>query len=268
MTPISSQNNARVKLAKRLRGKRARQLEGRFLIENRRDLQRALGQGFAIDFALFCPEVAGQDPGFCPPSTPAFEVSPQILAQLSYRQNPSGFVALMRSQPQRGLRELESAAMDTALVLDDLRVPGNIGALMRSADAAGIDAIVLVDSALDLYNPNIIRSSTGACFADSIYHLSGREALDVFRERGFQLIAADARADAAFYEIDFRRKTALILGAEDRGLRAIWRESCDALARIPMSGRLADSLNVSVCGAIFMVEMRRQRDLAFIQPAT
>ena len=127
------------------------------------------------------------------------------------------------------------------LVLDDLRVPGNIGALLRTADAAGLDAVILVDSALDLYNPNIIRSSTGACFCDDIYVLSSDDAAEYFARRGFQLLAADAGGDASVYDVALRRPSALILGTEDRGLSDYWRGRCHQLIRVP-SDRAADRL--------------------------
>ena len=262
MEQIASSQNSKIKLVNRLRSKRAREQEGRFLIENRRDLQRALRQGFVIDFALVCPQIAGESGDTGELGGRVYQITPQILKQLSYRENPSGFIAVMLSNAGRCLQDLADKTVSSIIVLDDLRKPGNIGALLRTALAAGIDAIFLVDSALDLYNPNIIRSSTGACFHGNIYHLTGQEAIGFLKEREFQIVAADASAELSLYQVDFLPRTAVILGTEDQGLRSFWADHCDQVACIPMFGTSVDSLNVSVTGAIFMYEMRRQRGSA------
>ena len=258
MAPITSLQNPKVKLAQRLRGKRQRQQEKRFVIEYGRDVKRALQQNYQMDFALICPEIAGSDAAPMASAAQTFHITPQLLKRLTYRENPTGIIAVMHGKASQGLPELEHHDPQSALVLDDLRVPGNIGALLRTADAAGIDAVILVDCALDLYNPNIIRSSTGACFGDHIYYLSSREAADYLERRGFQALAADAMGDATVFDVEMRQPAALILGAEDRGLSDFWRGRCDQLISVPMTGQLIDSLNVSVTGAIIMYEMRRQ----------
>ena len=164
----------------------------------------------------------------------------------------------MHSQLPKGRLWMEGACIRSALVLVGLRVPGNVGALMRSADASGCDAVLLVDCALDLYNPNIIRSSTGACFLDNIYRLTTGEAMDYLVGAGLEIVAADVGGNS-LYDAEFAAKTAIVLGAEDRGLSADWLSNADRRICIPMAGRAADSLNVSVSGAILMFELQRQR---------
>ena len=253
--PITSARNHKIKLINRLRRKRGRQIEDRFVIDYERDLRRALRQGYDIDFMLYCPELtAAPDGARCQ----AHEVTRSLLERVSYRENPDGIVAVMRGKPTKGLAELAQARVKQALVLVGLAVPGNIGALIRTADAAGLDAVILVDTALDLYNPNIIRSSAGACFGQTIYQLGSRETLTFLKSGEFQLVAADAAGPRTLYEIDFGSKTAVALGAEDRGLPQDWLENADQITRAPMNGGLSDSLNVSVCGALFMYEMIRQ----------
>ena len=260
MKQITSLQNSKVKLIRRLRGKRGRQQEGRFVIDGLRDLRRALHQGLEPDFLLCCPEMAGDNwAEGIDDRTQIYQVSPQILRQLGYRENPGGILAVMHSQAAQGLSELHAADLRYALLLVNLRKPGNIGALLRTADASKIDAVALVDVALDLYNPNIIRNSAGACFLDNIYQLDSGDALACFKSRDFQLVAADAQGETSLYDVDFRPATAVALGAEDRGLSRKWRANCDYLARIPMDGRLTDSLNVAVSGAIFMYEIHHQR---------
>lgn len=252
---ITSAQNSKIKLVKRLRGKRGRQQEGRFVIDYERDLRRALTQGYDIDFILTCPEFAAA------PDYPACEthsVTPALFKRVSYRENPAGLIAVMRGKPARCGPHLRASEIQQAIVLVGLTVPGNIGALMRSADAAGLDAVMLVDTALDLYNPNIIRSSTGACFRDNIYQLSGAEARTFVKAEGFQLVAADVAGERAIYDIDLDRKAAIALGSEDQGLPNEWIRAADQVARIPMHGVVCDSLNVSVSGAILMYELYRQ----------
>ena len=259
MTTINSQQNSKVKLVKRLRSKRGRANAQRFLIDYQRDLQRALRCGYAIDFLLHCPEFADDPP---PAAAESHRVTPQLMRSISYRENPDGILAIMRSRPANGLAELREAASNHVAVLVNLSVPGNIGALLRTADAAGIDAVVLVDCALDLYNPNVIRSSTGACFRDNVYQLSADEALAYLRGQGFQLVAAAVDGAISLFELDFRDRCAIVLGAEDQGLPEPWLAQADDRVRIPMAGGLADSLNVSVSGAIIMYERFRQQHAA------
>ncbi len=252
---VASAHNAKIKLVKRLRGKRGREQAARFVIDYERDFRRALRCGYVPEFLLHCPDVAELD---LPADVEAHAVTPQLMSRISYRENPSGLIAVMHSQPARGAAELARASIERALALVDLRVPGNIGALLRTADAAGMDAVVLVDSALDLYNPNVIRSSTGACFLDSIYQTDSDEALAALRGKGFQIICADVDGGASVFETDLRGKIAIVVGAEDRGLSQYWLDRADRRVKIPMGGRLSDSLNVSVSGAVIMYELYRQ----------
>ncbi len=252
---ISSAQNSKVKLVKRLRGKRGREAEKRFVIDYSRDLQRALRQGYQIDFILRCPSLSDYSAAG---DTDLYDISPQLLKRLSYRENPDGIIALLHSKSAKGRPEFEATAARQVLALVDLRVPGNIGALLRSAEATAVDAVILVDCALDLYNANIIRSSTGACFADTIFQLSGAEALACLKGGGFQIVAAAVDGAQTVFEVDFQRRSAILLGAEDKGLGRAWLENADLRARIPMAGQLSDSLNVSVSGAIFLYERYRQ----------
>lgn len=252
---ITSAQNSKLKLVNRLRSKRGREAEARFVIDYERDLRRALDCGYQAEFVLRCPEFGGEIGDMdCETHT----ITPQLLRRFSYRDNPDGLLAVMRSQLPKGRLCIEGAKIGSALVLVDLRVPGNIGALLRSADASGCDAVLLVDCALDLYNPNIIRSSTGACFLDNIYQLSAGEALNFLGSAELEIVAADV-GGGSLYAADFAARTAIVLGAEDRGLGEEWLSSAERRIRIPMAGRAVDSLNVSVSGAILMFELQRQR---------
>lgn len=254
---ITSFQNPRLKLVKKLRDKKARQSEQRFVIDDPRDLQRALASGYSVDFALYCPELGDFVNGL--PHRKTFEVSRDMLEKSSYRSNPTAVVAVLHQKPVRGVHDLHEVSEQPILGLVNLEKPGNIGALLRTADAAGFNQVFLIDSELDLYNPNIIRASTGACFTVNVYDLTADQARTFFKKRGFKVIGTHLEGSENLYDLNYDVKTALLLGTEDVGLDESWIEHCDHLVRIPMTGQVADSLNVSVSGAIVMYEMLRQR---------
>jgi TrmH family RNA methyltransferase len=256
---ISSLKNNKVKLVNRLRSKRGREHENLFVIDYERDLERALQQDYSIEFVMFCPEFVDMKWITQLGDVDCYEISEQVLNKVSYRENSAGFIAVMQSKPAKQLEELANKEANYLLGLVDLRKPGNIGALLRTADATKVDAILLVDVSLDLYNPNIIRSSTGACFLDTIYQLDSSEAIDYCKHNNIQLVAAYVQGNKTLYDVNFQQKTAIMLGAEDKGLSQQWETNCDHLVNIPMAGRISDSLNVSVSGAVFMYEALRQR---------
>ncbi|GAB4519021.1 MAG: RNA methyltransferase [Anaerolineae bacterium] len=261
MDTITSFQNAKVKLVKRLRDKRGREQEGRFVIDDARDLSRALAQGYAVDYALYAPALAqAEDRALLPQIPNAYEVSPELMTKAAYRENPGAWLAVMVSRPPKSLHELHSVTDSRLLALVNLQKPGNIGALLRTADATGFRTVLLVDCALDIYNPNIIRSSTGACFLDSLYTLSTPDALNYFQAEHYQIIAAVVEGDRTLFQTDFRQKCAVVLGTEDLGLSTAWINAAHQRVRIPMQGHISDSLNVSVSGAVFMYEALRQQE--------
>lgn len=256
---ITSPQNSKVKLVNRLRSKRGRETEQLFVIDYERDLERALEQAYHIEFVMICPTVANDAIYDIIGQASAYTVTEQVLNKISYRENSSGFVAVMQAKPMQGLDALQHSGAKHIIGLVDLRKPGNIGALMRTADATHTDAILLIDTTLDLYNPNIIRSSTGACFLDHIYQLDTASTITYCQQNNIQLVSAYVTGDETLYDVDFQKATAIILGTEDKGLSETWVKQCDRLVNIPMTGRISDSLNVSVSGAIFMYEALRQR---------
>jgi TrmH family RNA methyltransferase len=263
MQQISSFQNPKIKLANKLLNKRNREQEALFLVDYARDLERALQHGYQLEFAFYCPALASEEEESLLTQLDdslLYELSKDLMAKASYRENPSGLVAILRQKPALGLAEAKKNKAPHILCLVDLRKPGNIGALLRTADAAGIEMICLIDTSLDLYNPNIIRASTGAVFLENIYQMSSEEAFAFFEEEQIAIIAAHLSGQKSLYELDFNaQRSAIVLGTEDEGLNEQWVYHCDALVKIPMMGSLADSLNVSVSGAIFMYEALRQK---------
>jgi TrmH family RNA methyltransferase len=165
----------------------------------------------------------------------------------------------MVQYPVLDAEALAQVDAERVLVLVDLRKPGNIGALLRTADATGFRAVLLVDTSVDIYNPNVIRSSTGASFLHNIYDVTSQEAAAFLEARGYRTLAAVVDGETSLFETNLRGKTAVILGTEDHGLPDFWMKNATQCVRIPMVGSLSDSLNVSVSGAVMMYEVLRQQ---------
>jgi RNA methyltransferase, TrmH family len=260
---ITSFQNSKIKLANKLVSKRERQKHNLFLIDYARDLKRALQCHYTVEFAFYCDVLATDDDKSLLDTlsdSEIYDVSPELMEKASYRQNPGGLVAIMQQKKSLTVKDAEKIHSDNILGLVKLSKPGNIGALLRTADATGFDTVFLIDTPLDSYNPNIIRASTGTVFLDNIYQLTTFEALDFFAEQQISIVATHLDGTMDLYDFDFtEHPTAILLGAEDTGLEDIWVNHSDALVKIPMIGRLSDSLNVSVSGAIFMYEALRQR---------
>lgn len=261
MHTITSAQNPRVKQVKKLRSRREREQSGLFVVDDTRDLRRALACSYTLAHAFYCAErdSDGSASALLDGAT-VYQVNADLLAKLSYRESPSPVVAVLHAPPPLTAADLGHDNHDLVLALVALEKPGNIGALLRTADATGFRAVLLIDTALDLYNPNVIRASTGACFLGNIYTLSGDEARELFQQHGYTLVAADVEGTTSLYAVDFTAgRLAVLMGTEDVGLSAAWLQACDLRVQIPMVGRLADSLNVSVSGAIIMAEALRQR---------
>lgn len=251
---ITSFQNPRIKLIKKLRDKRGREQEGRFVIDNERDLSRALECGYEVDFVL---HTSRNRPDL--PAEWLYEVTPDILEKASYRDNPSGLVAVLFSRPLLKLADLNPTKQTLLLILVGLEKPGNIGALLRTADAVGVDAILFVDQALDLFNPNIIRASTGAGFLNNIYSANSADTIAFLHENGYRIAATVVDGDTDLFDANFLGRVAFVMGTEDVGLSADWVMASDQRLTIPMIGQVSDSLNVSVSGAVCLYEAFRQR---------
>ena len=257
---ITSSKNPHLQRVRRLYDKNYRMREKSFVVDNPRDLERALLAGYECEFALICEELLATEADILGrlPLERCFAISTKLMTRAGYRQNPSGLVGVMR-QPTNPQWNSQLATVNTILVMVGLRIPGNIGALLRSADALGLSAAILVDSPLDLYNPNLIRSSTGACFIIDVVSLQTADALEKLRSAGYSLVAAAVDGEAWIYDTALPEKLAIILGAEDGGLDSRWLNAADLRLRIPMHGGAADSLNVAACGAILIYEASRQK---------
>jgi TrmH family RNA methyltransferase len=241
---ITSLENPRVKDVLRLRKSRERRTTGLFIAEGLREVERARAAGLSIRETFVAPELLpdwahGGD-----------EVSARVLAKMSYRAEPEGVLAVVEA-PRHELPR------DASLVLVAVGIekPGNLGAMARSADAAGADALLVADAEVDPWNPNAIRASTGAVFTLPIVDTTPTQVRDSF----VRVAAAVVGAATPYTEADLTPPTAIVVGAEDAGLSDAWKNVADTCVHIPMRARTADSLNAATAAAILLFEAVRQR---------
>jgi len=185
------------------------------------------------------------------------EIPEQLYRKVAYRESTEGIIAEVEYKSLK-LGDLQLPENPLVMALESVEKPGNLGAVLRSADAAGVDAVIFCDPLTDLYNPNLIRASIGAVFTVPTVAASSEETIAFLKARGIQILTAQLQDSSLYYDIDMRRGTALVMGTEATGLTDVWRKAASAHIRIPMLGRL-DSLNVSVSAAILLFEAVRQR---------
>jgi TrmH family RNA methyltransferase len=257
---ITSQQNPKVKLLLQLQQKSSERRKAElFVVEGRRELMHCMEAGYEVDTVFWCPSVeVGTEPiPSLPEGVRLFEVSKDIYERVAYRGSTEGIIAEVRPR-QLSLADLQLGASPLVVVVERVEKPGNLGAILRSADAAGVDAVIVCDPLTDLYNPNLIRSSIGGIFSVPCVACTSEECIAFLKQRGIQILTAQLQDSHLYYDTDMRRPTAIVMGTEATGLTDQWREAADAHIRIPMLGRI-DSLNVSVSAAILMFEAVRQR---------
>ena len=253
-TIISSAQNPRVKQLLLLQQKSSeRRKQGVFVVEGQRELQHCLEAGYEVVTRFVCPDIYQGD---TPPQ--AILVSPSVYEKIAYRGSTEGIVAIVRSC-QMALGDLQLPSNPLIIVLERVEKPGNLGAILRSADAAKADAVIVCDPLTDLYNPNLIRSSIGAIFTVPTVACTSEECIRFLQGKGIQILTAQLQDSHLYYDTDMHRGTAIVMGTEATGLTEQWRKVATAHIRIPMLGKL-DSLNVSVSAAILLFEAVRQRE--------
>lgn len=267
---LSSPQNPRIKQLLRLQQKATERRElGLTLVEGLRELTIAVEAGGAVAALYTCPELGGEAgkraiQNLLAPQRPApewFEVTRPVFEKVAYREGSDGILAVLRT-PHRTLADLHLPANPLILVLEAVEKPGNLGAILRTADAAPVDAVLIGDPRTDLYNPNAIRASIGCVFTVPTVAAPMPAILEFLRAKAIRSYAAALTPTARPYSnYDFTKPTALVLGTEADGLTPATQQACDETIIIPMMGRI-DSLNVSVAGAVLAFEAVRQRKLA------
>ncbi|MCQ2170142.1 MAG: RNA methyltransferase [Bacteroidales bacterium] len=259
---ITSVQNPKVKQLLALQQKSSlRRESGLFVVEGVRELEHCVNAGYEVDTIFCCKEIlpSGRDAsGLCGGKVRTVFLSRQVYEKVAYREGTEGVIAEVRSR-SISLEDLRLPENPLIVVLESVEKPGNLGAVLRSADAAGAHAVLVCDALTDIYNPNLIRASLGAVFSVPVVCCSSAKAIDFLKERGVKILTAQLQDSELYYDIPMKEGTALVMGTESTGLTQIWRQAADAHIRIPMLGKL-DSLNVSVSTAILLFEAVRQRN--------
>lgn len=260
--PITSLTNPRVKAAVRLRDRRERERTGLTIVDGAREILRALDAGVRVDHVFIAEDlvrsheaVAVADRLRQRPTT--IPVSAAVLAKVAFGERSDGVVAIVEP-PLVTLDDLAPPGDALIVVLESVEKPGNLGAVLRTADAVGAAALIAADPRTDPFNPNAIRASIGTIFAVPVVQASSEEALGWLLAHGIRPIAALVDASRAYTEADLAGPLAIVLGSEAAGLSETWRSDAVTAVSIPMHG-LADSLNVSTAAAILLFEAARQR---------
>ena len=265
MEQITSLQNPKIKQLLLLQQKSSeRRKTGLFVVEGQQELQHCMEAGYEVDTVFYCPALISQ--GDSPsvlaahgdiPRVKCFEVSREVYEKVAYRGSTEGVIAEVRTRSLQ-LDDLKLGEHPLIVVLESVEKPGNLGAILRSADASGVDAVVVCDPLTDLYNPNLIRSSVGAAFTVPCVACRSEECIAFLKQRGIKILTAQLQDSHLYYDTDMTCGTAIVMGTEHSGLTPQWRQAADSHIRIPMQGRV-DSLNVSVSAAILMFEAVRQR---------
>ncbi len=256
---IESPTNPLVKRIDKLKKRRNREREGVFLLEGQRELERAVACGYSFEEIILCPEFIENYDTFSlnlKEKTNQSTTTKQLYSHMSYRENPDGVLAIAKIKTH-ALADITLPENAFVLVLENLEKPGNIGALLRTADGVGVDAVIITGQT-DLYNPNMVRSSMGSLFYLNIALTDNQSCLDWLKASNIQSYATTPHTKKTYWQGDFKSASAIILGTEHDGLSAFWHEHATEEVVIPMAG-LADSLNVASAGALLMYEVLRQR---------
>jgi TrmH family RNA methyltransferase len=262
MEKIISLQNDRIKNVQKLLAKsKERKRQNLFVIEGARELTLAVAGNYELNFVFICPELVAKTAypevlQTFPPQN-ILEVSEPVFQKLAYREGSDGVFALAKPK-SHALADLNLPRNPFVIVLESVEKPGNLGAILRTADAAQVDAVIICDPLTDVYNPNVIRSGVGCVFTVPIAVSDNREACSFLKAKGITTFAAELQASQGYQETDFRRSSAIVMGTEADGLTDFWLKNADARIKIPMRG-VIDSLNVSVSTAVITFEAMRQR---------
>ena len=266
---ITSLQNPRVKDAVKLRDRRGREKQGRILIEGIREIRQALTAGVEITEIFVCEPLFEErdatglmDQLRSQKNLALLHVSEQVMLKLAFGDREEGLLAIGKP-PQRKLSDLapRPEAVPLFAVVEGIEKPGNLGAIVRTADAAGVSGLVVADGGTDLFNPNAIRASLGAIFTVPVCAASGADVLAWLRQQKLRIFAAKVEAAQPYTEADFRAPSAIVLGGEAQGLSSLWSGDGISSISMPMLG-CVDSLNLSASAAILFYEAVRQRQAA------
>ena len=253
---ITSLQNPKIKYIVKLReDKRQRLRDGFMLVEGCDELTLALSSGLKPETLLTAPELASRSIDIS--NFEVTTVTRAVFEKISYRDNPDGWLGIFPI-PKHSLEEIKLSASPLVIVTESVEKPGNLGAILRTADAAHVDALLVCDPRVDLWNPNVIRASRGAVFSVPTVEVESSNALAWLRSNKMRVLAATPSADEMYTDVDMREPVAIAVGTEDTGLTDFWMQNADVKVKIPMLGKV-NSLNVSIATALITYEAVRQR---------
>jgi TrmH family RNA methyltransferase len=261
---ITSLQNPRVKTLVRLRERRERDEAGVFFIEGYREVRRALEKSVRLQELYFCKDwfLGENEPALIDQAQQAgaqlFELSKDAFAKVAYRERPDGLLAVA-PQWKHALTGLKLGPHPFLLVVEAIEKPGNLGTILRSADAAGCDAVIVCDPVTDIFNPNVVRASTGVLFSVPVVVADSASVHAFLVEKGIRIVATTPDTPNLYTKVDLRGPLAIVMGSEQYGLSDFWLKESNLLVRIPMAGQ-ADSLNVAMATIITLFEAVRQRN--------
>ena len=252
---ITSKSNPKIKNVVKLQKSSERREQNRIIIEGRREIERAVACGFVVDTLFICNDILKESVNIA--ANHVEEVTLEVFEKIAYREGSDGLLAVAIPK-YADLKSFKPKKNPLIIVLETVEKPGNLGAIMRTADAAGVDAVIIADPRTDLYNPNAIRASIGTIFSVPLFACSSEECINWLRENNIKIYCTYLKASIDYLEADFRQGSAIVMGTEATGISDIWVDAADQNLIIPMNG-IADSLNVSVTTAIVVFEAIRQR---------
>jgi RNA methyltransferase, TrmH family len=262
---ISSLQNPRVKQLVKLRDRRPRDEAGVFLVEGYREIRRALERQVPLRELYFSPAwFLGENEGAlikqaADSGAQLFELTKDTFAKVAYRERPDGLLAVA-PQWKRSLDDFALPESPFLLVVEAIEKPGNLGTILRSADAAGCHAVIVCDPVTDIFNPNVVRASTGVLFSVPLFVEESGRVLAWLKERGIRTVATTPAAEKIYSAVGLRGPLAVVMGSEQYGLSDFWLKNASVTVKIPMAGQ-ADSLNVAMATIITLFEAVRQRSI-------
>ena len=262
-TIITSTQNPKVKALSKLHKRSERDEQGVFMVEGYRPITRALAAGFSFSELYYCPEwfLGSNEHKVLDEArakgTTLTRLGRDAFVKVAYRERPEGLIGIGK-QWNTKLEDLKLSKNPFLIVVEAIEKPGNLGTILRSADATGAEAVIVCDAVTDLFNPNVVRASTGVMFTTSTVITDSKTAIAFLRKNGIQSLAATPAATELYTDVDLTKPIAVVMGSEQFGLTDQWLKNCDLPVKLPMAG-IADSLNVSAATVAIAYEVVRQR---------
>ena len=261
---ITSLQNPGIKFARSLRVRNKREKSGLTLLEGYRAVSRSFECGIEFQDCYYCPSLflgTNEMPlleKISKKGAQILEVSEDVLRKIAYRDRPEGIIAVAKTR-QHSLKDLHVKENGLYIIAEAIEKPGNLGSILRSADASGVDGVIVCDKCTDIYNPNVITASTGALFSVPIAEATSKETLQWLKDNQISTLAATPEAEDIYYNTDLTGKIAIVVGTEQYGLTDFWKKNSDINVSIPMQGFI-DSINVATATTVILFEAARQRE--------